>query len=50
MDLNAVSTAYEAPALLELGSFEEVTKQTLHGNYFDVTITSHSHASPDILS
>jgi hypothetical protein len=31
MDVKTVSATYEAPALVELGSFEEMTKQTNSG-------------------
>jgi len=38
MDTKAVSGAYEAPTLLELGSFEEMTKQTNSGPNADIAL------------
>jgi hypothetical protein len=38
-------SAYVAPQLVELGSFEDLTKATATGSYADMTIYIH-HAIP----
>jgi hypothetical protein len=45
-----IKQTYEAPAVTVLGTFEEMTKATNQGNFFDQTIVAGAPANPNILS